>query len=685
MEKIKNQQLMADVEKVGLVEKIEGETSTDVSNQNRRLEKLKKYTDDDMLLSAVDHVAFTQEELQGLLDKGVKKIYLCQEQFEIPNMEGITYIGVNHPAASVPEGFGAKGIVIQNVDIGIEGILASAEKHVSEQNYAEAAKLWEIAAAMGNAEAQYKIGECYYYGNDVEEDYEEACKWYRKAAEQGNSDAQFMLGECYYNGDGVALDYDEAYKWYGKAAGQGHEDAKDMLELYYCEIGDRYYHGTDVAQDYKEACKWYRKAAEQGDSCAQYDLAICYYYGNGVAQDYDEAYKWFGRAAEQGDEDAKNMIGAFFAERQDMAQDNKENSRQNKKAAEQGNKEAIPEKSIRKEFEAYVENCKKFLDLLRRMPKSWNAKNGELNTHEGRMQYSEFMNNLVDNLDAESYFANILYDNMRNLYSFAQIMFSRYNELRITEIYMDGNPDYGLKFKVSSNLSIAWNENESNTLKKELEKNICEPLMSLDFSLERMETNSLAELYSACQGFSMFGGRLGTYQCLFKQFFDSLLKKLDKDNKMLDEVIALSKQHPIVYSKDLETAFIWEYKFKGPYIEIEIPYPNLMEEYQNKKSKHYSPVLLKDYETTIILIHFRNMPMSNYTARFNVEKNEYFSFEDYNTYIYANVEWGNWVSKDVIELKITKNNDNNMGTLIIKITVDEVESAVAIIESSLIP
>ncbi len=135
----------------------------------------------------------------------------------------------------------------------------------------------------------------------------------------------------------------------------------------------------------------------------------------------------------------------------------------------------------------------------------------------------------------------------------------------------------------------------------------------------------------------------------------------------------------------MKTTFLWEYEAQGPYIEIEIPYPNLSEAFRNKKSKYYADVYLEKYETTIVLIHFCNMPMSNYTARYHLEKNEYNSWDDFETHSYVEVEWGNWISKDVTELKITKNNDESLGELTIKITVDEVEGAVAVIKSSMMP
>ncbi len=147
----------------------------------------------------MNYIAFTQEELQGLLDRGAKSVYLCQEQgrFEIPETEGVTYVGVNHPAASAPEWCDEKGIVLQNVDIGIEEMFASAEKYLSDQNYDEAIKLWSKALAFGNAEVQRELGRCYYKQNGVAQDYVEASKWYRKASNQGDADAQCNLGDCY--------------------------------------------------------------------------------------------------------------------------------------------------------------------------------------------------------------------------------------------------------------------------------------------------------------------------------------------------------------------------------------------------------------------------------------------------------------------------------------------------------
>lgn len=49
------------------------------------------------------------------------------------------------------------------------------------------------AAEQGDVDAQYRLGDAYYYGQRVEKDLVESVKWYRKAAEQGCALAQSRL------------------------------------------------------------------------------------------------------------------------------------------------------------------------------------------------------------------------------------------------------------------------------------------------------------------------------------------------------------------------------------------------------------------------------------------------------------------------------------------------------------
>ena len=94
-----------------------------------------------------------------------------------------------------------------------------------------------------------------------------AIKWYRKAAEQGHANAQDKLGYCYYMGvKGVPV-YHLAVKWWKKAAEQGNQYAQNSLAICYAK-------GKGVRQDDDEAVRLWKKAAEMGNSAAEDNLKI---------------------------------------------------------------------------------------------------------------------------------------------------------------------------------------------------------------------------------------------------------------------------------------------------------------------------------------------------------------------------------------------------------------------------
>lgn len=72
--------------------------------ESRILDKDENYKKsiDQMAEKIIDQVAFDQNELYSLLDKGVKDIYLCGEEFSIPlSAAGVSYTGINSPVAVI--------------------------------------------------------------------------------------------------------------------------------------------------------------------------------------------------------------------------------------------------------------------------------------------------------------------------------------------------------------------------------------------------------------------------------------------------------------------------------------------------------------------------------------------------------------------------------------------------------
>jgi hypothetical protein len=62
-------------------------------------------------------------------------------------------------------------------------------------------------------------------------DYARALPLYAKAARAGNAEAQFRLGEMYWYGDGTPQDLNAAHEWMGKAAAAGNQDARESLAI----------------------------------------------------------------------------------------------------------------------------------------------------------------------------------------------------------------------------------------------------------------------------------------------------------------------------------------------------------------------------------------------------------------------------------------------------------------------
>ena len=77
---------------------------------------------------------------------------------------------------------------------------------------------------------------CYERGLGVAQDSKAATAWCAKAAAQGNVNAQYSLGDFYERGVGVAQDCKTAAAWFAKAAAQGDTVAAARLDAYLARV-----------------------------------------------------------------------------------------------------------------------------------------------------------------------------------------------------------------------------------------------------------------------------------------------------------------------------------------------------------------------------------------------------------------------------------------------------------------
>ncbi|KAJ3316074.1 hypothetical protein HDV04_000283 [Boothiomyces sp. JEL0838] len=165
---------------------------------------------------------------------------------------------------------------------------------------------WLEIAAEVLPQAQYDMGEIYYYGKENKDvDYALAVEYFKKAAIQGHRESQFRLGRCYGEAVGVELNLRASYHFYQQAALQGHASAQSrcgyMLE-----------HGIGIEMDLDMAVGWYEKAVAGSSASAQNHLGFLYRYGKGVDQNEEIAFNLFSLSAEAGNKVAQNHLGQCY-------------------------------------------------------------------------------------------------------------------------------------------------------------------------------------------------------------------------------------------------------------------------------------------------------------------------------------------------------------------------------------
>ena len=104
-------------------------------------------------------------------------------------------------------------------------------KFFYDNDYPNAARWFTKAAELGEAEAQFSLGNMYAEGHGVPQDDQQSVSLFRKAAEQGFAPAQVNLGVMYTQGQGIERDMVEAHKWFNIAGGAVNEEGLDLREV----------------------------------------------------------------------------------------------------------------------------------------------------------------------------------------------------------------------------------------------------------------------------------------------------------------------------------------------------------------------------------------------------------------------------------------------------------------------
>ena len=166
-----------------------------------------------------------------------------------------------------------------------------------ENDYETAYTIWKPMADNGDADAQYAIGELYFWGSGVPQDFRRAGEWYYQSAKQGNSDAQYSLGVLYADGKGVKQNFESAFYWYQLSAEQGNADSLYNMGMIHINSNLMLHNPSS--------------------NNLQSNMAML--LGLGVPRDIITAHMWFNLAASKGHEESQQMrneISQFMTDSQ---------------------------------------------------------------------------------------------------------------------------------------------------------------------------------------------------------------------------------------------------------------------------------------------------------------------------------------------------------------------------------
>ena len=116
----------------------------------------------------------------------------------------------------------------------LDGIGVEKDEQKAEEYYTRAAEQGNITILKILGDVQQDKGADYYYhSNDKEKTrscYMKALRYYERAANLGDADAEFRIGLMYYFGDGVKSDSQKALEYFTRAAEKGYPQAQEAVK-----------------------------------------------------------------------------------------------------------------------------------------------------------------------------------------------------------------------------------------------------------------------------------------------------------------------------------------------------------------------------------------------------------------------------------------------------------------------
>jgi hypothetical protein len=323
----------------------------------------------------------------------------------------------------------------------------------------------------------------------------------------------------------------------------------------------------------------------------------------------------------------------------------------------------------------YLNNAFEFLSIITSMSKTWDANFGELNNEGDRIEYADFLINVIENIDFNSYIGNSIIENLNSITCFIQAVFAKIGDLRIKEVKAGGETSA----KVNRNAAI-WLESDGAymTISEYYKKHVTNTFFQYDtgntkdaYSLDKMLDENGFPNYSTFQSFGTSFSYMKFYKSMWVDIHSMILDKIN-NNEFVDEIHNICEIYPLEIDDEYEEIFIKKVDESKPHIEF--IYKSVFGNKIEKKISYMNiglELMFKEYDKIKVGINVRNLHCDGgITITRQITENSYFDFGSMSTYKYVDVEWGDSDKYD-FQLIISKNNNERFGNLKMKVYIKD--------------
>ena len=323
----------------------------------------------------------------------------------------------------------------------------------------------------------------------------------------------------------------------------------------------------------------------------------------------------------------------------------------------------------------YLNNAFEFLSIITSMSKTWDANFGELNNEGDRIEYADFLINVIENIDFNSYIGNSIIENLNSITCFIQAVFAKIGDLRIKEVKDGGETSA----KVNRNAAI-WLEFDGAymTISEYYKKHVTNTFFQYDtgntkdaYSLDKMLDENGFPNYSTFQNFGTNFSYMRFYKSMWVDIHSMILDKIN-NNEFVDEIYNICEIYPLEIDDEYEEIFIKKVDESKPHIEF--IYKSVFGKKIEKKISYMDiglELMFKEYDKIEVGINVRNLHRDGgITITRQIIENSYFDFGSMSTYKYVDVEWGDSDKYD-FQLIISKNNNERFGNLKMKVYIKD--------------